>query len=354
MSHPVAGRVGGAMREPGLLPELHRAILLTVIYSDLFDYPLTDAEVYRYLVADCPEPHVFRQALTDLVGVHLVRTGPFLTLSGREMIVEIRRRREQAAASGWDEAARYARALSRVPFVRMVAVCGSQAAGNAGDGADVDMFIVTERGRLWVVQLCAMLLRRLVPRSSVRVCPNYLLSLDALDVQPQNLYSAREAVQAEPVWGGDTYARFIAENGWIRQFLPQALQMSDRGHHLQTLEPPRMARLVEWLLNGRLGDALDRGVYGLLMLYYPWRLRHLGWQSREVRRAYSRSRQVVMQGGYGPAIARAFRERASAYLGDAVTPDLARLFPSADAAPAAEPDRLYAKLFAERYGSRDE
>lgn len=354
MPHPATGPVGGPLPDAGQLPAIDRAILLTVIYSDLFDYPLTDAEVYRYLVADCPDPQRFHQALAGLVGVQLVRTGPFVTLPGREAIVAIRQQREQSAASGWDEAARYARSLRRVPFVRMVAVCGSQAAGNAGTGADVDMFIVTAPGRLWVVQLWAMLLRRLVPRSSVRVCPNYLLALDALEVQPQDLYSAREAVQAEPVWGRDTYARFIAENGWIRRFLPQALQTSDRGRHLQALEPSRSARLLERLLGGRLGDALDRVVYGGLMLYYPWRLRHLGWQSRDVRRAYSRSRQVVMQGGYGPAIARAFHQRVSAYLGETASPDLARLFPPAGAAKAAEPDRLYAQLFAERYGSRHE
>jgi hypothetical protein len=235
----------------------------------------------------------------------------------------------------------------------MVAVCGSQAAGNATEGADVDFFLVTDRGRLWTVQVCSMLMRRVVSLASVGVCPNYLLADDALEVRPRTLYSAREAAQAEPLWGEDTYARFLEANRWIAQFLPHADQASDRGSRLKRVERPRVTRLVEWLLGGWLGHALDYTLYRLLMLYYPLRLRHLGWRAEQFRRAYRRDQQVVMQGGYGPAVARAFRQRVVSYFGEPdASRELARLFPVG--AGSAEPDRLYARLFAERYGQTHE
>lgn len=338
------------------LPDLQRAILQTVIYSDLFDYPLTEDELYRYLVLACPSLE-FERALAELVGEYLTRIGPLITMAGREHIVHVRRRREQTAGQGWAQARRYAHLLTHVPFVRMVAVCGSQAAGNASADADVDIFLVTEGGRLWTVQVLAMLLRRVVSRASVRVCPNYLLSLDSLEVQPQNLYSAREAVQAEPLWGADTYAAFLHANRWLRQFLPHALEASGRGSRLQPVHRPRLTRLLERFFGGRLGDVLDRVLFRLLMLYYPLRLRHLGWRKEQFRRAYRRDQQVVMQGGYGPAVARVFRDRVVSCFGEPVASrDLARLFPVAAGLDekSPEPDRLYARLFAERYGSGHE
>ncbi len=144
------------------LPELHRAILLTVLCSDLFDYPLTDKELYRYLVVACPEYTDFDRALAGLMGRHLARTENLITLPGREHLVEVRRQRQLAVEQGWVQAGRYARWLAFVPFVRMVAVCGSQAAGNASPDSDVDFFLVTAPRRLWTVQVCSMLLR---PRS---------------------------------------------------------------------------------------------------------------------------------------------------------------------------------------------
>jgi hypothetical protein len=82
------------------------------------------------------------------------------------------------------------------------------------------------------------------------------------------------------------------------------------------------------------------------------RLRHLGWRAAQFRQAYRRDRQVVMRGGYGPAVERAFRERAIACLGErAGAEEVARLFPhAAGGATEPDPDRLFARLFTAHYG----
>jgi hypothetical protein len=82
------------------------------------------------------------------------------------------------------------------------------------------------------------------------------------------------------------------------------------------------------------------------------RLRHLGWRKEHIRQAYRREQQVVMHGGYGPAVAAAFAAHVVAHFGEPVASrELARLFPRpAGTAGPTEPDRLYARLFVERYG----
>ena len=97
MSHPPA-------RVPRPAPDLsrlQRAIILTVLYSDLFDYALTDSELRRYLIVPCPEPSELEGALSPLIGTCLTRTERYLTMAGREPIVEVRRQRERSSARGW-------------------------------------------------------------------------------------------------------------------------------------------------------------------------------------------------------------------------------------------------------------
>lgn len=335
------------------LDTLQRAILLTVLYSDLFDYPLTEDELHRYLVAPFPGEKAFEEALATLIGGHLTNAGGLLTLTGREHTVDVRRRRQEISDQRWRLAARYAHWLTHVPFVRMVAVCGSQAAGNARPDADVDFFLVTERGRLWTVQVCSMLLRRIASLVSVRVCPNYLLTLDSLEVGPESLYLAREVAQAVPLWGDATHLRFLGANRWIGHFLPNLSHADDRRNRLTEVTRPRLTRSLEWLLGGRLGNVLDRTLHRVLLLYYPLRLYYQGWRPEQFRRAYRHDRQQVIRGGYGPVIELAYRDRVVAHFGESVADDeLKRLFPLHDS--ALEPDRLYARLFSERYGQGDD
>ena len=331
------------------LSTLQRAMLLTVLYSDLFDYPLTEDELHRYLTAPYPNKDAFESELAGLIDRHLRRTDGLICLAGREDTVEVRRRRQETRERRWVPAERYARWLRHVPFVRMVAVCGSQAAGNPRPDADVDFFLVTEPGRLWTVQFCSMLLRRIASLMSVRVCPNYILTLDSLEVSPRDLYHAREVAQTIPMWGGAAHLRFLEANRWIGHFLPNLAHGDDRRDRLVEREKPRLSRFLEWLLGGWPGNVLERTIHRLLLLYYPLRLYYLGWRREHFRRAYRPDRQEVMRGGYGPIIQQAFRDNVVSHLGESIAgEELPRLFPPRGS--ELEPDGLYAQLFSERYG----
>ena len=59
------------------------------------------------------------------------------------------------------------------------------------------------------------------------MCPNYALSGDRLEIQPQNLFTAWEIAKAVPMFGFDVYYDFAEANTWVRSFLPQALGVLD-------------------------------------------------------------------------------------------------------------------------------
>ena len=337
------------------LQPLERAVLVTVLYSDLFDHPLTVDELHRFLAAPCPDRPALERAVEALTGRSLGTRDGFVFRRGREATVGIRRRRHRLAAGRWAPARRFA---GWVPFLRMVAVCGSQAVENGDDDGDVDLFLITEPRRLWLVQAATMALRRVGRRLGIEICPNYLLTLDALEVEERNLYTAREAAQAVPLWGESAYEAFLAANRWTLDYLPQQGRGTPAVRRL--LEPApghRLTAVLERWLSGRLGDLADRAVHRALLLYYRLRLRRHGWRRDQIERAYRRDRQMVVTGGYAAAVARRFVDRGAAMSGGLLSPDeLRRAFfgeASSAAGAAAEseaPDPLYAGLMATRYG----
>ncbi len=337
---------------------LRQAILLTVLYGDIFEYPLTVDEVHRFLAAPCADREELEGMLARLDGSCLSREGDFVCWRGRQATVETRNRRQQMAAGRWRSVRRFARWLSWVPFLRMVAVCGSQAMENGDEDGDVDLFLITAPERLWLVQSLAMVLRRLGGRLGIDICPNYLMTVDALEVEEQNFYTAREAAQVVPLWGEDAYLRFRQANRWIEAFLPQLLP-GDQNRFLEARSRHRLTLWSETMLDGRLGDMLDRAVHRGLLLYYRWRLRRHGWGQETIERAYRRDRQVVVTGGYAGAVARRFIDRCALELGEELSrEEIRRWFFGERGEPQQgdqpddpeAPDPLYAGLMATRYG----
>jgi predicted nucleotidyltransferase len=207
----------------GLSP-LESAIVKTVAYVDIYDYPLTGAEVHRYLIGLKLDADKLNQALnqSSLIGRHLNRIDGFYTLPGRADIVAKRRQREKIAEVMWPKALQFGRIIARLPFVSMVTVTGSLAVNNADLDSDIDYLIVTENDHLWTARALVVLVVKLAARRGVALCPNYLVSKRALVFKERNLYTAREVAQMVPIAGLDIYHRMREVNDWVEEFLPNA------------------------------------------------------------------------------------------------------------------------------------
>jgi len=231
--------------------DLQRAILETLAYSDIFEYPLRLDELWRYLPVGAEKDDLALKLNTmhEYIGS---RDGYYF-LIGRDEIVGTRQRREAHSQTLLPHALRYGKILGALPFVRMVALTGSLAVLNVSKNADFDYMLVTKRGRVWMARLFAMAVNRIAKLFGFTLCPNLIVSETVLEWPLHDLYSARELRQMIPITGLDVYNEVIALNRWAREFLPNAWQTSE------VLKIAKVSgwNLFEFFLNGRLGDLLE-------------------------------------------------------------------------------------------------
>jgi hypothetical protein len=224
---------------------------------DGFDYPLTAAEVHRYLIG---VPATQAQVETILGNGRLIphqlsRHEIYFMLPGREEIADIRQQRQAIAQQMWPQALKYGRLIAHLPFIRMVSVTGSLAVNNTIAGADIDYLVVTENGRLWLARAFVILIVRLAAQWGVSLCPNYFLSQRALHIDNQNLYTAHELVQMIPLTGLEVYYHLQKANNWIGYYLPNAFWP---GNHQDYTPPAYPRRWLELTLGTAIGTRLEQ------------------------------------------------------------------------------------------------
>ena len=235
--------------------KLSQAVLQTLTYSDIFDYPLTAPEVHKYLTGMEASFEEVLQALEDGPGR---RTGKYFTLSGREAIVSIRLDREARSQKLLPLALRYGRILGGLPYIRMVALTGSLAVMNVSETADFDYMLVAARGRVWTARAFALALNRLTRLHGYTICPNLIVSETTLEWRLHDLYSARELCQMIPIMGLVVYNRLMKANQWVRTFLPNAF-IESNSLRFETTQgfAPAFRSLLELPLRGKLGDRFE-------------------------------------------------------------------------------------------------
>ncbi len=129
-------------------------------------------------------------------------------------------------------AERFVRTASRLPWVKMIAVCNSLAFSFTSSESDIDLFIVTTRGRMWSTRLLltgALACMRARPgeRKHDPICLSFFATEDRLDfsdikIGASDPYLAYWITTLSPVMDtGGICAKLHAANGWIRPVIPR-------------------------------------------------------------------------------------------------------------------------------------
>ena len=196
-----------------------RAILRTVIYAGLFQFPLSFDELERRLMDASLDVRAIRARLrAPFLRERLGVTEGLVHPRGREAWIDLRRKRGARAEALVLRHRRPLALLAHCPFVRLVALSGGCAHGNATD-EDVDVFLVVKRARAWCVFGAVMLLAKAFGLRRT-LCVNYVVDEAAQSLPERDLFTASEIVGLRPLAGALGYERFLAANAWALDLFP--------------------------------------------------------------------------------------------------------------------------------------
>lgn len=220
--------------------QLERSIVRTVAFFDIFDYPLTDTEVQKFLLTDgsgdtlldireCLASSLFcARVLEAQDGLYHVR--------GRGVIRMLRRERALSSYGKHRRARRMVTLLAHVPFVRMIAVCNTLGLNAAREESDIDFFIIARAGHLWCARLlCAGIAHFLGirPRRGHErdtVCLSFYAADTALDISSlqlpgwtPDLYLAYWITWCVPLYDDGVFQEFFQAQTWLAACLPNSV-----------------------------------------------------------------------------------------------------------------------------------
>lgn len=250
------------------------SVLLTIMYFDVFRHPLTLDELFRYCQWESCRLSDVAAAIEELQLAGIIGNHDgFYFIAGSQQHVSLRRERNKRALVYSGKAEKWSRFISGFPFVRSVCISGSLSKGTMDKNGDIDYFIITEPGRLWVARTFLILFKKLFLLNSKRYfCVNYFVDTQHLSIPDRNLFTATELVFVKPMRDTQAFPKFLDENKWARIFYPNC-------EHSDTEIPParngRMKRLTENLLCGTFGEWLDDRFFRITLRRWKKKFPHL-------------------------------------------------------------------------------
>jgi predicted nucleotidyltransferase len=238
------------------LSDIKADILATLAYFDLFNYPLTHAEIYLFLNKKY-DYDFFDSGLRSLLNNGIVNQfGKFYTLKKDNNVAVRRTEGNKKAANLIKIARKVGRMLIRFPYVRGIAISGSLSKNFADEYSDIDLFIITAKNRLWIARTlmhCFKKLTFLVKREHY-FCMNYYIDELQPEIAEKNIYTAIEIGTLIPLEGDIVFEQFYAANAWTRDFLPNK---NMRIASAKPLKTGFLKWLLESCLNNPAGDIID-------------------------------------------------------------------------------------------------
>jgi hypothetical protein len=267
---------------------LEKSILATIVYYDIFDYPLTGFEVFKYLINPLHvigqledinktefEPmnnislsEVLKSLENEKIKNVVSQKNGFYFLKEKKWLYQERIERQKIAAQRWKKVKKVLKFIQIIPFVQMVAVCNSLAIDNSKRDADIDFFIITRKKRIWLTRLMVTFVVWLIGewrhknRISGKICLSFyiteeFLNLNSLAIRPYDIYLANWVHQLRPVFCQEkTYKEFIFENQWVKDYLLNFGRIGNFYHpgFKQNKALISIRNVLEKILGGWMGD----------------------------------------------------------------------------------------------------
>lgn len=213
--------------------KIQKAIREAIAFFDLFDYPLSSAEVWRYCFLECSLERTEKELVLLKGAGSIKEKDGFYFLTGRDDIIRIRKERLEHSKRKFVKAGFIVKIFKIMPWIKMVAIGNIIGKNNLKDDSDIDLFIITEKNRIWLIRLfCNFVTKILGLRPTEKdmrdkICLSFFISEEDLDLEKLMLDDGLDIYFI--YWMADlkmiydkqgAWDKFRRANSWIYKYLP--------------------------------------------------------------------------------------------------------------------------------------
>lgn len=199
-----------------------REILGTIQLAHHFHSAYTRSQVYQFLGVSVERPVFERRLAGFLENLCLVEIDGRLYMPGVARDLPQRYRdQKNFSLRLFNNHRSYLRKLAAIPWIQFIGMTGANSFESCQAADDIDLFVITDRDRLWLTYLMIKAVTRLMRKRTV-LCFNYLIDEDHLQLPTRSYFAAVQLVQMIPIYGHAKQATLLRANPWVFEYLPNA------------------------------------------------------------------------------------------------------------------------------------
>lgn len=236
---------------------LQNNILSTLAFFQIFNHPLTEFEIWKFLLKEkkaenngCLMSEIAKNIENLKLKNIIQEKNGFYSLNESAKMVNERIKKARLSEDKYKKALRVIKILRCIPSIKMIGICNSLSFNAADEKSDIDLFIITARKKIWSSRLLTagilklLNLRPAPDNSSDKICASFFISEDKLNLEDINFFAKSHKQKQEnserkenkemidiyliywiaalvPIYDkGGIYEKFINENLWIKEYLP--------------------------------------------------------------------------------------------------------------------------------------
>ncbi|HTS45373.1 MAG TPA: nucleotidyltransferase domain-containing protein [Puia sp.] len=246
-------------------------VLKILVYFDLFDYPLTGDEIYRFLDLKTDRNTLMADLNQLTEEKYVFKNNDFYSLKNNPALIKKRITENDYAQPLLLRARKNSKFLFGFPYVKGIFISGSLSKNVAKKKSDIDYFVITDPNRLWIARTIMHLFKKLTFLTGHQhwYCMNYFIDEEGLQIEEKNIFTALELITLMPVRGNGAIDAFFKANSWSAKYFPNCVVNT----RLHDEKPPgnRMRKLIERIFNSNAGNKLDN--YLMKLTTRRWNLK---------------------------------------------------------------------------------
>ena len=311
--NPAITSVSQPLGNAVVLSSIEKSVVRSLLYFEIFNHPLRVDEIIQCLDIPVSEPECVKIQIEQMVENGYIRQQEgYYFINCKPDVIKRRIHGEELAIESLKKAKLFSSIIARFPFVRAVSLSGSISKYYMDKNSDIDYFIITRPGRMWVARTFLVLFKKLVLLNSKKYfCVNYFITEESLELKSRNVYSATELTSIIPTYNYGLYRFLMTRNSWVNEYYPnfpvrcEKWLIKDRKYFLK--------KTFEKLLSGKLGEQLDIQFYRMTLRHWKKKFSHFDESTFDHRLRNGRNESKHHPLGYQQRVLQQLSEKIGNY-----------------------------------------